>query len=405
MDMKNLKFRNETPESDQKIALRFAEDLATDKKPVATNYSAFGMRKVDETSTGPVVEAIAVSEGIKRDGSTIQVKGIDLRNLKDNPVLMFGHNYSQPPIGRIVDFRKSNVEGLGKVLKIRFTPLKSQMDTEHKRFADSIFEMLVNQDLRSVSFGWRTLEAEPIRDADGYYTGYNFIRTDAMEVSVVPVPADPQALITSIRERGLDAQRFVVKPNERGIYEVREVIPDEFQAGVWLDGEDEIDSVPAEEARRGAGKPEDKKDETVMDLEAFMRKLEEKFGAQLTEKLGAIEKRMDEMPVLGENRKGAVLNSANRKALTDAMQLIAAVLRNAGPGEADGDADTGKSAAKPEETRKPDATPDPVVDVKFEDVADIHAALKARRADNAEKSTAADILGALALRAKARSKN
>ena len=403
MKITDLKFRKDTPDGDKMATLRFAEALADNKQPVATNYSAFGARKVDETSSGPVVEAIAVSEGIKRDGSTIQVKGIDLRNLKANPVLMWAHRYDQPPIGRIVDFRKTNVEGLGKVLKIRFTPLKTTTDTEHKRFADSIFEMLVNGDLRTVSFGWRTLEAEPIRDGDGYYTGWNFIRTDAMETSVVPVPADPDALITNIRERGLNPERFVATKNERGIYEVRETLPDEFKAGEWRivesDDDETVDADPENEQRAPVEvgvvlAAEGSKDETVMDLEKLMKE----FGARFE----SLEKRIDEIPV-GENRKGAVLNSANRKALTDAMQLIAAVLRNAGPQEADGDADTGKSAAEPEGKRESETPKEP--EFKFEDIEDIRSAMNARKEEIRQRSLAADILGELVTKTKARSKN
>lgn len=402
MKITDLKFRKGTPDGDKMATLRFAEALADNKQPVATNYSAFGARKVDETSSGPVIEAIAVSEGIKRDGSTIQVKGIDLRNLKANPVLMWAHRYDQPPIGRIVDFRKTTVDGLGKVLKIRFTPCKAASDTEHKRFADSIFEMLMNGDLRTVSFGWRTLEAEPIRDGDGYYTGWNFIRTDAMETSVVPVPADPDALITNIRERGLNPERFVATKNERGIYEVRENLPDEFKSGEWRivesDEDETVDADPETEQRAPVEvgvdlAAEGTKDETVMDLEKLMKE----FGARFE----SLEKRIDEIPV-GENRKGAVLNSANRKALTDAMQLIAAVLRNAGPQEADGDADTGKSSAEPEGKR---AEPAKEPEVKFEDIEDIRSAMNARKEEIRQRSLAADILGELVTKTKARSKN
>jgi phage head maturation protease len=394
--MSTLKFRPDVDEDLKNEALKVEQSM-TDPRIASRNFSSFGARKVDETSSGPVLEFIAVSEGKKRDGSTIRVKGIDLTAIKQNPIWMWGHQYNMPPIGRIVDFRKGTVDNLGKVLKIRVAPLKSTMDTEHKRFADSVFDMYLQGDLRTVSFGWRTVEAEPLKDAEGYMTGWDFVRTDAMEVSAVPVPADPDALITSIRERGLNAERFVTRKPGALVYEVREAIPEEFAAEARdfsaKDEEVEATEVPVTEQRATEAKIEAPKtfsEEDVRKLvEADVRKLLEEHAARL-------EKRIDEIP-LGENRKGAVLNASNRKALTDAMQLIAAVLRNAGPAEADGQADTGQSSAKPEAVR----TETPVeAEVKFEDIADIQNALKARRAAREEQSLAASLLGELSLKRK-----
>lgn len=392
--MKNFLFRKETPESDVAATKRFAEILASKEKHLVRNYSAFGARKVDETRDGPVVEAIAVSEGVKRDGSTISVKGIDLTGLRANPVLMFGHRYDQPPIGRIVDMRKSSVDGLGKVLKIRFSPLKSQVDTEHRRFADSIFDMLVQGDLRTVSFGWRTVEAEPLKDEQGYHTGWNFTRTDAMEVSVVPVPADADAMVTNIRERGLDPARFVISRDAgSSVYEVRETIPEAFDLTASTVDE-EIETI---EVRTSEVPTEEKKEESTVDIEKYLKDIMGRFAA--------LEQRIDEMPVV-ENRKGAVLNAANRKALTDAMQLIGAVVKNAGDPQADSGGGSGTAAAKPEAVLPPEKREEvqkveAQLEVKFEDVAEIRDALKAKREGNALR----DLLGELALKtAKTRSK-
>ena len=43
-------------------------------------------------------EFIASTSDIDRDDEVIEVTGWDLKNFKKNPVIMWAHNYSNPPI-------------------------------------------------------------------------------------------------------------------------------------------------------------------------------------------------------------------------------------------------------------------------------------------------------------------
>lgn len=404
--MNKIKFRKECPTAEQTSVLKMKKDLEAALTPLGCNYSSFGARKVGETSDGLVLQFIAVSEGIKRDGSTIQVKGIDLTGIQSNPVFMFGHNYTQPPIGRIIGFKKSTVPNLGKVLKVDVTQLRTKTDTEHSRFADSIFQMYLDGDLRTVSFGWRTIEADPLKDENGYHTGWDFRKTDAMEVSAVPIPADKDALITNIQQRGLDPEKFVISRSAPDVYEVRESIPEgfEFVAGEETEVEDIVlranDPVVVEtlteEDASGSGSsfrltavttPDvliDTSETKDTDKDAFLEKVMARFEA--------LEERLED---ISDSRIGASLNSANRKALTDAVTLISAVLKNAGEPVAAATS----TAATPEiapivvEEREAEA------EVTFEDIDDIHKAMQSRRAVSAVEG----ILNAMALKAKSRS--
>jgi len=159
------------------------------------NFEAW-QRATDGGGDGRLLEFVAVSEGDKRDGSRIRVDGIDTTNLAKNPVFLWNHNSGGPlpPIGRIVAIKKADHVGLGRVLMIRVAPLATTDGTEHLDFARMIFSMFENGDMHAVSFGWVPTDYEVMYSDDGYFLGFDFLKSDALEVSAVPTPADPDAL-------------------------------------------------------------------------------------------------------------------------------------------------------------------------------------------------------------------
>ena len=57
-----------------------------------------------------VVEFIASKEVVDRSGDVVKIKGIDFKAFKKNPVIMWSHRHSDPPIGKAVGIRKVNDE-------------------------------------------------------------------------------------------------------------------------------------------------------------------------------------------------------------------------------------------------------------------------------------------------------
>lgn len=134
---------------------------------------------------------ISTSE-VDRDRDVIDAKGWDTKDYLENPVIQWAHDYSQPPIGR------------ARSLKIGPDKMSAEvefMGPDLSPFADSIFRM--------VKGGWINATSVGFKPEDWSYDeerkGVNFKKQSLLEVSVVPVPANPHALVEA-RSAGVDVE-------------------------------------------------------------------------------------------------------------------------------------------------------------------------------------------------------
>lgn len=125
-----------------------------------------------ESDTGPI-RFIASTEGVKRDGLELKATDWDLDNYRKNPVVLWSHDYwgTHLPIGRA----DVEVEGASLISTVTFDP--------EDDFARSIESKIRRGFLNTVSVGWDT-------HRDGTAT-----RNELLDISVVPVPGDPDALV------------------------------------------------------------------------------------------------------------------------------------------------------------------------------------------------------------------
>jgi HK97 family phage prohead protease len=134
---------------------------------------------------------VASDESVDRYGDIIRASGWDLSNFRRNPVLLWGHQSSQPPIGSVPDIR---IEGTRLVADVEFRP-EGESD-----LADDVCLGVKGGIISAVSVGFLpTAEPKYIWAADdpnheGWPTGYEFVGQELLELSVVSVPANPQAL-------------------------------------------------------------------------------------------------------------------------------------------------------------------------------------------------------------------
>jgi phage head maturation protease len=145
------------------------------------------------TSTASrTIRYVASDETVDRYGDIIRAAGWKLENYRKNPVLMFGHMRDHPlPIGKV-----ANVEVVGTQLEAtaEFTP-EGLSD-----FADECWRFVEAGYLNAVSVGFMPLAepnyiyADDDPDHKRWPTGYEFVDQELLELSVVPVPANPQAL-------------------------------------------------------------------------------------------------------------------------------------------------------------------------------------------------------------------
>jgi HK97 family phage prohead protease len=137
-------------------------------------------------SVGKSVNVIFTKEVEDRDGETVMVDGIDLTNFAKNPVVLNTHKNDDilDILGTAENLRKE-VDANGKKMltgDIKFA------DHPKAKFAE---QMVRRGELNTVSIGFRVVKG-------GFDPSTNTItNSELFELSFVPVPANPEALVRS----------------------------------------------------------------------------------------------------------------------------------------------------------------------------------------------------------------
>ncbi|MEU7904118.1 HK97 family phage prohead protease [Actinoplanes sp. NPDC049118] len=159
-----------------------------------TIHRALGFVDRSALSDDSPLRVVMASEGRQADGIDLRMSGARLERYRGNPVLGYGHSYwgrMNLPIGR-VDPDSIAVEGKQIVGRLEFD--------EDDEFARQVERKLRKKFLNAVSIGFDVTEWES--ENDNYYRGGVATGWELTELSVVPVPMDAAALVTS--GRGLD---------------------------------------------------------------------------------------------------------------------------------------------------------------------------------------------------------
>lgn len=135
---------------------------------------------------------------VDRMGDTIDPAGWDLTDFNRNPVALWAHDSSAPPIGRAGNV---GIEGQRLMGDIEFAP------PETYAFADTIYRLTLGNFLNAVSVGFIPLDYEWSKDDDREW-GIDFLKQTLLEISVCPVPANPNAL-GEARAKGIDTRPLV----------------------------------------------------------------------------------------------------------------------------------------------------------------------------------------------------
>lgn len=180
-----------------------------------------------------IVEAIIATEDVALDGNVIRIAGMDIE--KGSGSVLFAHLNDQPPVAKFTSLVKRGTILWGRM---EFT------DEKTNPFGYTIWRLIKGGFLNTMSVSWLPVEWRPLRG--GAPGAVEFIRSIFLEGSVVPVPADPGAIITA-RQRGIDT-----KP----LFDWAELMLDEKR-------EVKIPHVDFEKLRRDAKMPTPVKTKTV----------------------------------------------------------------------------------------------------------------------------------------------
>jgi HK97 family phage prohead protease len=132
------------------------------------------------------------TDTVDREQDRIALAGWDLANFRRNPVVLWGHDASRLPIGRAFDL---TIEGGALKATVEFIP---EDTPEGGSFAESVFRLARQGFIAATSVGFRPIKWEYTNDqsrgADDWFPGIDFQEQELVELSVVTVPANPEAL-------------------------------------------------------------------------------------------------------------------------------------------------------------------------------------------------------------------
>lgn len=172
-------------------------ETSLDSESMDKNLFHLKAEVIKSEEEGVIDAVIASTQVLDRQGDVINQDGWDLSNYKKNAVVLWGHNVKEerPPIGKAI---KVWIEGEGKKAKLMF---KTQFDMADK-FASEIYRKVKDGFINMVSVGFLPLEWEPL-DKNEAFGGNRFLKQELLEISFVPVPANPQAAV-QIRSMGVE---------------------------------------------------------------------------------------------------------------------------------------------------------------------------------------------------------
>jgi len=136
--------------------------------------------EIKASESGEIFSGIASSGRRDRDGDTIDQGGWKLDDYKKNPILLWGHNPYMPPIGKTMNLRFDS-----GFLKFDFEFANTQQAQELKGLVKDGF-------LNTFSVGF--IPHDFGNENEGQAT---FTEQELLEISLVSIPSNPDAMVTS----------------------------------------------------------------------------------------------------------------------------------------------------------------------------------------------------------------
>jgi HK97 family phage prohead protease len=136
------------------------------------------------------VRFIASDESVDRYGDVIAADGWQLKNFRAAPRFLWNHDYNSP-IGTVPEIE---VKGTRLLARAKF-----EAKGIFKALSDSLWESVKAGLINTVSVGFtvgneKGIDYDYIYDDDERVTGYRYLRPELLELSLVTVPANPNAV-------------------------------------------------------------------------------------------------------------------------------------------------------------------------------------------------------------------
>lgn len=226
-------------------------------------YKQFNLKTKVLDEQNRIIEMVGSTEDYDRVGDSMKMAGAILTNYLRNPVILANHNYgnSEKPsvIGRTLDL---NIVGHQLIFKIQFA------ETDNGK---EWFYLYSNNYMNASSIGFIPLEYKP-----NDHGGYDFTKWELLELSLVSVPCNPNAIQRAFTEGKISKSFFNTIKNIES--EVKKDMKDEeVKALISKAVNAKVKSIKDEHQ-----KELDKKDEEIKELNGKIAALEIKAGAKLS---------------------------------------------------------------------------------------------------------------------------
>lgn len=136
------------------------------------------------------VRVVASTSAADRENDVITQAGWQLDNYRNNPVVLFGHDYKSLPVAKAVSL---HVLGDRLVMECEFAT------ADENPFAETCYKLVKGGFLNAVSVGFRPTKYK----FNDERKGIDFLEQELLELSFVPVPMHPQGLVAA-RDAGID---------------------------------------------------------------------------------------------------------------------------------------------------------------------------------------------------------
>lgn len=184
--------------------------MAPDDALLRKQFIAESIKAVETDQGARSRQFVISTQAVDRDNDTVSPTGWHLDNFRKNPVMLYAHDYTSLPIGKCTEVKVDS----GKLVA-------TATFADHP-MAETVLRLVDGGFLNATSVGFRPIRYEINEER----RGLDFEEQELLEFSIVPVPANPEALIIA-RAAGHDLDVM------RGW---AETVLEAFHAdkGVWL---------------------------------------------------------------------------------------------------------------------------------------------------------------------------
>lgn len=215
----------------------------------------FEVKVLDEQNR--IIEMVGATEDFDRAGDRMLMSGVIIDNYLKNPIILPNHDRGSQSIGKAIDVK---VVGSKLVFKIQFA------DTELGR---EWFYLYANKYMNASSIGFIGLEYTPNNQG-----GYDYTKWELLELSLVTVPCNPNAIQRALTEGHISKALFNLIKNES---EVEDMGKEELEALISKSIENKVKDLEKKHTETLAAK--------VKEIEGLNAKIKELEG--VTTKSGA----------------------------------------------------------------------------------------------------------------------